>query len=132
MHDQDLDALLAEAESARQCFDSTPEQESEPFPELQTVCQTTPLALVPATPVPTPEPEQAPTRGRPVFDDPTDPEQIHAIAVRCKGHYVASGGRWVPITKKQAKIHAKYMKRVGLPVEAFVLSEASASYLYFS
>ena len=87
---ENLTDLLALAEASRAEFDAPAKE----FAPLHTVCAAsawvmpaTVASIVP-TPVPEPEPEVAarsvpsPQAGRPVFRDPTDPNQIHAIAKR--------------------------------------------------
>ena len=77
-HSDDIDTLLEGAEEARVQFDST---------------------ASPAIPVPVPQA----ARGRAVFTDPTDPKQIHAIAQRCKYHYVLSAelNAYVKLSRKE-------------------------------
>lgn len=113
----DLDDLLAEAEAYSNEFNVVDDS--------RTVCAPAPVSqeqVLPARAVPT-----AP-RGRPVFTDPTDPEQIHAIANRCKAHYIPCQGQWVHITKKEAKAFAKALKLQGNPVVAQISRNGSTLY----
>jgi len=82
---ENLNDLLALAEASRAEFDA-PQPVANEFDAPQaTVCQPY-AAWVAPQPQPEPKPvvaKSVPTsQGRPVFRDPTDPNQIHAIAKR--------------------------------------------------